>query len=393
MAAPADRKIIIDQVRRLVVIPPGAAPEGVIFYCARMLDGMCGALIARLGLKVSPNVFSNLMSIEAHRLIDTIGRELAHTLRRMGNGVRHTLDNSTVEDTKLGMVLVRQLLRWFEGLEPGEEFADALALLSSRIDPDWNVVALVDLLARIEDGEKAAIDALLARREEALSSRFLAMLCAESLIACGRAAEAGELLERCAQQHGTDPRHQQLAALVLSRTNRLDEAVEAAARLLKKYPNDDETAGIAGGIYKRRWDRDNTQANALKKAHELYYGQWNAEKRRNNAYLGVNAAATAVYRGETKLACEIAAVVVEAMDRRDSALAKAGLDPQDGGMAEYYDRVSRAEALLISGQLETARATYAAAFADYPQFGGAIEGTKSQARRIAAALGVEDVAA
>ena len=32
--------IILDQVRRLVAIPAEAAPEGVVFYCARMLDGI-----------------------------------------------------------------------------------------------------------------------------------------------------------------------------------------------------------------------------------------------------------------------------------------------------------------------------------------------------------------
>jgi len=385
MAAHADRKIIIDQVRRLVVIPPASAPEGVIFYCARMLDGMCAGLIARLGQKPSPNIFSNLMTIEAHRLIDTIGRELAHTLRRMGNGVRHTLDNSTEDDTKLAMVLVREMLRWYESLEPGDEFAGALGRLDDRIDPSWSVVALVDLLTGIEEGKQAAIEALVAQRKAALSSRFLAMLCAESLIACGRAKEAGELLADCAATFGSDQRHQQLAALVLSRTGRLEEAVEAAAQLLRRYPKDDETAGIAGGIYKRRWDRDSSQVAALKKAHELYRDQWK-EGAKINAYLGVNAAATAVYRGEIEAARAIAADVVAAMDRRDGALRSAELAPQDGGLAEYYDRVSRAEALLIAGEEAAAEAAYEASYQAYPWLGGAIDGTKAQAGRIQAAL-------
>lgn len=391
MASFADRKTIIDQVRRLAAIPPAEAPEGVIFYCARMLDGMCAGLIARLGQKPSPNIFSNLVAIEAHRLIDTIGRELAHTLRRMGNGVRHTLDDSSLDDTRLGMVLVRAMLRWYESLDPGDEFAGALALLDTRIDPHWPVVGLVDLLVKIEDGDKEAAGLLMARRDDALSSRFLAMLCAESLIACGHPAEAGELLARCAAAFGSDQRHQQLAALVLSRTGRLEEAVTAAGRLLQRYPDDDETAGIAGGIYKRRWDRDATQTKALAKAHELYRKQWEKGKK-INAYLGVNAAATALYLGDAEGARAIAGAVAEAMDKRDGALAAANLKPQDGGLAEYYDRVSRAEALLVSGRTDEAAAAYAVAFADYPWLAGSIEGTRAQARRIAATLGLQDFA-
>jgi tetratricopeptide (TPR) repeat protein len=210
------------------------------------------------------------------------------------------------------------------------------------------------------------------------------------LVACGRAAEAGALLDFCAATYGSDQRHQQLAALVLSRTGRLDEAVKAADALLKRYPDDDETAGITGGIYKRRWDRDATQTKALDKAHTLYKSQWERGKK-INAYLGVNAAATAVYRGELDAARAIGVTVVEAMDKRDAALKKAGLDPKDGGLAEYYDRVSRAEALLVSGATTDAVSAYQSAFAAYPLLTGSIEGTRGQANRIANVLGLGQV--
>lgn len=387
--AVADRKIILDQVRRLAAVPAQSAPEGLIFYCARMLDGITAGLVARLGQKPSPNVFSNLMTIEAHRLIDNVSKELAHTLRRMGNGVRHTLDDSTVDDTKLAVVLVREMVRWFENLEPGDEFQDALSRLGAQIDPDWGVVAVVGLLERIEEGDESAVDALFARQDDVLSSRFLATLCAEALIACGRAAQAGILLARSAEAYGSDQRYQQLYALLLSRTGKLDEAVAAADVLLKRYPDDDETSGIAGGIYKRRWDRDPTQEQALRKAHELYRKQWEKGKR-INAYLGVNAAATALYRGESALARQIAETVVQAMERRDAALAQAHLVPQDDGVADYYDRVSRAEALLLSGKPAEAHAAYVAAFDRYDHLAGNIAGTKAQAARIAATLGLQD---
>ena len=93
------------------------------------------------------------------------------------------------------------------------------------------------------------------------------------------------------------------------------------------------------------------------------------------------------------MARAIAATVAAAMDARDGALAKASLVPQDGGLAEYYDRVSRAEALLIAGQTEDAGAAYAAAFADYHWLTGSIEGTRAQAKRISATLGQQDVVA
>lgn len=383
--------IILDQVRRLVAIPAEAAPEGVVFYCARMLDGICAGLVSKLGQKPSPNIFSNLMTVEALRLIDNISKELAHTLRRMGNVVRHSLADASLDDVKLAIVLTRELIDWFEALEEGAQFAPARAALDAKIDPSWGVVAVVDLLSGVEAGDNAAIEALLKRRDDILASRFLASLCAEALIACGRPRDAEDLLGACAAAFGSDQRHQQLSALVLSRTGRLEEAVKAADAMLKRYPDDDETAGIAGGIYKRRWDRDATQTKALAKAHELYRKQWEKGKK-INAYLGVNAAATALYLGDAEGARAIAGAVAEAMDKRDGALAAANLKPQDGGLAEYYDRVSRAEALLVSGRTDEAATAYAAAFADYPWLAGSIEGTRAQARRIAATLGLQDFA-
>lgn len=387
----ADRKIILDQVRRLAAIPADTAPEGLIFYCARMLDGISASLVSKLGQKPSANIFSNLMTIEAHRLIDNVSKELAHTLRRMGNGVRHSLDDSTLDDTKLAVVLVREMVRWFEGLEPGDEYGEALQRLDAEIDESWSVVAIVGLLGKVENGDKEAVAELIDRKAEVLTSRFLATLCAEALIACGNAGPAGEILKGCEDAFGSDQRHQQLSALVLSRTGQLEEAVLAAARLLDAYRDDDETSGIAGGIFKRRWDRDATQGAALKRAHDLYRKQWEKGKK-INAYLGVNAAATAVYLGNVEQARGIAGTVVSAMDKRDEALGHAGLTPRDGGLAEYYDRVSRAEALLIMGKIEDARAAYLAAFEDHRLLEGSIQGTRAQAARIAATLGYQTFA-
>lgn len=329
------------------------------------------------------------MTIEAHRLIDTVSKELAHTLRRMGNGVRHSLDDSTLDDTKLAIVLVRELVRWFESLEPGDEYQEAIQRLNSEIDGNWSVVAIVGLLGKVEDGDKEAVTELIARKADVLTSRFLATLCAEALLACGDAGPAADILKGCEDAFGSDQRHQQLSALVLSRTGQLEEAVTAAARLLETYRDDDETSGIAGGIFKRRWDRDATQGAALKRAHDLYRKQWEKGKK-INAYLGVNAAATAVYLGQVDQARTIADTVVGAMDRRDQALRAASLTPRDGGLAEYYDRVSRAEALLIVGKTEEAGEAYRSAFADHRLLEGSIQGTKSQAARIAATLGYQN---
>ena len=389
MSAPLSRKVILDQVRRMTSIPAGEAPEGLIFYCARSLEGICQELVARLGLKPSKVVFSNLATVDAHRLIDNVTREFAHTLRYMGNEVRHSLIDSTEEDTRLAIVLVRKLVLWFEALEPGDEYHDALSRLDARIDPEWPVIAVVALLHRLEQGDETAAEALAARFGDIMASRFLATLCAEALIANGRAAQAETVLAGSAAAFGRDKRHQELSALVLSRTGRLPEAEKAAKALVKAFRDDDETCGIAGGIFKRRWDKDNAQTQALATAHDLYKGQWE-KGGKINAYLGVNAAATALYRGDVPGAQLIAAVVVAKMDQRDATLRKAGLKPQDGGSADYYDRVSRAEALLVSGQINEAKASYAASFAAYPWLASHIEGTRSQAIRNAATLGLQD---
>lgn len=389
--AAADRRLILDQVRRIAAVPAEAAPEGAIFYCARVLEGASAAAVAKLGLEPAKVVISNLAVIEAHRLMDTVTKEFAHSLRRMGNDVRHKLEDSSLTDVRLAVVLVRAVVEWFAAIDPGEEEERALRTLNGLIDADAPEVAVTRLLSRLEQNDEADINALLALRPAIEKSRFLASLAADALIGCGRAASAGEILAACKERFGADPRHQQLAALVLSRTGQLEEAEKAARKLLEKYADDDETAGICGGIFKRRWDKDSQQAGALRQAHKLYLAQWDKGKKAN-AYLGLNAAATALYLGEADKAAQIGRETSAKMDERDARLSKAGLAARDGGRAAYYDDATRAELALLASDAAQASALYQAAFARYPGFAGDIAGTKAQAARVAERLNLSGLA-
>ncbi len=393
--AAADRTVLLRQIARLAAVPAAAAPEAVVFYAARTLEGAAAGIVKRLRGDAATNCLSNLLTLETYRLLDAVFKELAHTLRRMGNDVRHRIDDAREADVRLSIVLARETVAWHGRLEGGSADDAAAETLAGLIAPDWPVLGILDLLKAADAGSAAAVDGLVARRDEALASRFVVTLVIDALIAKRRLAEAESLIDDGLKLYAKDPRLQQQRALLYSRTGRLDEAVKCAKDLLQKYADDDETKGICGGIYKRCWDRERAEKGAaasdkpLRTAHELYFKQWEAGKKLN-AYLGVNAATTAALLGRVDDAKAIAAAVAKALDARDAQLARTGFSPQDGGgVLAYYDEASRAEAILLSGDAARAAEVYALAFARFPTLTGAIEGTRAQARNVAAALRLE----
>src|SRR5262245_1035701 len=78
-----------DDLAHLNVVSRSDAPESVIFYSGRILEALTHAALRRLGQEPSPNVFSNLQTLEHFNRMTAANRYWSHSLRRLGNLVRH----------------------------------------------------------------------------------------------------------------------------------------------------------------------------------------------------------------------------------------------------------------------------------------------------------------
>ena len=176
--------------------------------------------------------------------------------------------------------------------------------------------------------------------------------------------EARRLLEAALGESPDDLRLNQLMGLYWSRTGNLREALRLLEPLHARYLDDGETAGITAGVYKRLWKSDKSDGKWLEQSHRAYRHGWDAS-RQSNAYLGVNAATTALWLGRPEDAREIAASVRRLLQRRAAALAKHTADPDL--VLNYWDHVTLAEAHLLLGEYAAARAAYVEAFARHAE--------------------------
>jgi hypothetical protein len=159
--------------------------------------------------------------------------------------------------------------------------------------------------------------------------------------------------------------------------------------LWARFKDDDETAGITAGVCKRLWLADRSKQEWLVKSHRLYLHGWERSKH-TNAYLGINAATTAVWLDRREEARPVAEGVRLLLQRRAAALAK---HPHNPDLAlNYWDQVTLAEAELLLGDGEAARRTYHHAFDSHPEQRDNIAVSRKQLAEILRALGSSDSA-
>jgi len=127
----------------------------------------------------------------------------------------------------------------------------------------------------------------------------------------------------------------------------------------------------------------------LERAERLYRNGWKRSKNRNT-YLGINAAATALWLGAGDKAREMARDVLARFTRRNEILSHTG---QGEGVARsFFDLVTEAEATLIAGDEQAARIAYADAFKRFPGRHGEIALVRTQAAISLEKLGLAPLA-
>ena len=219
--------------------------------------------------------------------------------------------------------------------------------------------------------------------DEELQSLTVTALVAEMLLDRGRVPPARSLLTAALARFPDDMRLQQLVGLSFSWNNEPQQAIEVLEPLLSR--KDDETAGITAGAYKRMWQANRHQFQWLEKANEVYRGSWKRCKK-VNAYLGINAASTALLLARPADARQLAAEVRGVLEHRRERMHRLG---EAGLRFDYWDQVTLAEALLLVGELAAAHRAYHEAFAEHADRAKNVDVTRTQLKNLLQQLGID----
>ncbi len=381
------------ELRRLVAVREAAAVEAVVFYGARVLEALSGAALEAIQIPASVSVFSNLLALEQYSLLTTGPLYSAHALRRLGNTARHIQGELTPANADVALVLTERILTWFfldlrRVLDPSDE-RPLRSLCRDQGDLQLAVDSNLRQAAAIADdaGRTCAGDwEELARRHGAalLSTAVLPAMIAELWLGRGLTGSTLHLLRDALVRHPDDSRLLQLQLLALSRQGDLQSARERIDLLMARNSEDEETLGIAAGVYKRIWRHDPAAIQWLSASHKLYRTGWKQSKQQN-AYLGINAATTALWHARTDVSRRLALEVEQLLRGRAERLRQSC---RTNIRADFWTQATLAEALLLQGRSEAAAAAFHVAGEQYPDDAGSMSVARTQMYEIARALAI-----
>ena len=141
----------------------------------------------------------------------------------------------------------------------------------------------------------------------------------EHLINSGRYFEAHNMAEEYCVNNPTDLRAKQLCGLAMSKSGARNAAINFLEPVLEMHPNDSETAGILGGVYKEQF-KMTAESSYARKSLETYLSNF---EKTNSYYTGINAATMSQILGRGRTAREVAEKVVKIASEEDSFWAHA----------------------------------------------------------------------
>lgn len=360
-----------------------AAVVGTILHASRILEAL-----AREAAGPGGNLHSNINYLQHYHQMPRRLRNALHELRRLGNIARHALRPLSPPEGEIAFILAVHWLAWYfcdygQGLrlrnllvhnQPLESLlpADLAGLMRQLLGEGLNDLAFLDSLALNDPNCQV------------LLSPILPALLVEGLLEREHYEASYRLLTAASTRFNRDLRLRQLRGLYHSSRGELDQA----RQLLESAPRtgtavDEETLGILAGVYKRYWEADPRNTGRLTQAQQTYLAGWERSGR-TNAYLGINAATTALWLGQAGQARALAVPVVGILEARRGQLAGLAGGPV---VLNYWDEVTLAEGLLLLGRFGEAQAHYEAAFARHRDQTRSIHRTRGQARRVLEALG------
>jgi tetratricopeptide (TPR) repeat protein len=379
-----DGFVLAEELTHLEAVFRACAPEAVVFYSARILDALASEALRRLGQEPSPNVFSNLEALDFLGQVGTATCHWAHSLRRLGNLVRHVGGRLAAGDDGLSALFAERWLDWFfcrfaKGHGLPALTADRGPL---RLTPGDELAGVLRSLEALDDkGPPPPPDSAFFR------TPVTAAVLAEVLLSRSEKGDPAPfcVLEPALQRFPGDLRLRQLTGLYWSREGQLTRALEWLDPLFAQNPNDDETAGITAGVWKKRWRADRSDVESLRRSYRAYWDAWK-QSGRKSAYAGINTAATALWLGQKDESCRVAAEVDSLLRKRAATL------PEDLRASwrrrAYWHWVTLAEARLLQGDWDGARELYRDAFTHHADRVADVRVTKEQRDEILRALGL-----
>lgn len=131
----------------------------------------------------------------------------------------------------------------------------------------------------------------------------------EGLISQGRYIEARIQAEE-ALKINEELRYKQLYALTISKSGMPETALAFLEPVYHQFPNDSESAGILGSIYKELFKKNQSNSFAVK-SRDTYFQNFSVTK---NYYTGINAASMTAMAGQASRSREIATEVIALID-------------------------------------------------------------------------------
>lgn len=369
-----------EELRSLRCVLQIGAAEAEIFYAARILEVLSADALQAISLPATPNAFANLNVLQQLNLLPQTTSYWAHALRRTGNAVRHIQRHVNRDDAELAVLFLERWLGWFfvayahgprlPDLSPG-----GLCLHDSA-DPATRL-----LLLTLEQGAfnpDTLLDSTTPNSAAVRRSPTLPAVAGDLLLERGDPEAARRIALAALEWFPGDLRLRQLVGLSYSRQKDLEQARRWLEPLLERSRDDEETIGITAGLFKRLAETRDDSA-WLARAHRGYLHGW-ACSRHSNAYLGINAASTALLLGHSALAQELAGGVRDLLQLRLARLG--GTSANASTVLGYWDSVTLAEAHLLLRDFEAARWSYREAFARQPSLRGSVEVTRQQLARL-----------
>lgn len=388
-------------LERLQAVRSVGATEAVAFYAARIWEAMARQELRDFGYEPAESMFTNLGRLaRCCQLPDGLVGWL-DVLRRLGNDARHVQVALEPADGEVAFAVLLRWLEWyFCTYPPKPRRRPALLIHNQPLDgllgPD--LAALLRRLDAAGDADAAFLDALRLDQSDShvLISPVLPAVLAEALIGRGRLDEASRVLDAAQKKFPGVLRLVQLRCLHLSRLGRKTKdaaALEKARKTLEGLGRvdsaaEEETLGILGGVLKAQADLANDEA-ALRRSHQTYRRGWERSQRQNN-YLGVNAASTALFLGDFATAAEVAGPVRANLEE---AFARMAAAPGGPVAVSFWDQVTLGEVLLLAGDHAAAKHWYRKAFAEYASQVDDVRVARDQARRILERRGEADILA
>lgn len=371
------------------------APEAVIFYCSRILEVLTKDAYKRFFGQKEDHLATCLNLLRQYNLLPETTYYWAKGLRVLGNDVRHIKRSVNMDDAELAMFFLEFILKWyFCHYSLGEKFNSYKCSMGDLSPKSKSHLVNIAWTLEQKKLDIKSIQRIVSSNKDLFKESFyknptLPTLLIEKFIKAGEYGEVEKIFKSISSS--LKDRLLELKSLFFSRTKKYDGALEIlSGEYYEKYkysPSriDDDWIGILGGVYKNIWE-ETGDLNCLKKSYETYKLGWDGRRtKKENCYLGINTAATALMLGDVSKYQRIARDTINCLVGRQGTIKER--TGQENAL-DYWDTVTLAEAYLLMSETEQANKLYTFAFEKYSDLSENIKITKKQRDKILEKLGI-----